>query len=141
MRWYLEALATTRTWSATLRMVAASPGDLIQALYHEPTAGSDGEFLAYGGDFRSPPDREFSCDGILFADRTPKPSAMVVKQLYFVTFTPSIDGTIDAVVLPAPLLTCVCVPGSLLTARLSGEKEVAATDISRVGGAIVSTAV
>ena len=30
--------------------------DLIdQALYHEPTAGSDGEFLAYGGDFEDRP--------------------------------------------------------------------------------------
>lgn len=77
-----------------------------QALYHEPTAGSNGEFLAYGGDFEDRPcDWEFSCDGILFADRTPKPSAKAVKHLYSpVTLTPSNDGIlIDAGVLPAPL--------------------------------------
>lgn len=109
--------------------------DLIdQALYHEPTAGSDGEFLAYGGDFEDRPcDWEFSCDGILFADRTPKPSAMAVKQLYSpVTLTPSIDGIlIDAVVLPAPLAN-LCVRARILAdGAVVWEKEVAATDISR----------
>lgn len=79
--------------------------DLIdQALYHEPTAGSESEFLAYGGDFGDRPcDWEFSCDGILFADRTPKPAAVAVKQLYApVTLTPSSDGIrVSAVAPPA----------------------------------------
>ena len=80
--------------------------DLVdQALYHEATAGSGGEFLAYGGDFGDRPcDWEFSCDGILFADRTPKPQAQAVKALYSpVTLTPSSDGiAVSAVALPAP---------------------------------------
>ena len=69
--------------------------DLVdQALYHEATAASGGEFLAYGGDFGERScDWEFSCDGILFADRTPKPQAQAVKALYSpVTLTPSSDG-------------------------------------------------
>ena len=80
--------------------------DLVdQALYHEATAASGGEFLAYGGDFGDRPcDWEFSCDGILFADRTPKPQAQAVKALYSpVTLTPSSDGiAVSAVALPAP---------------------------------------
>ena len=80
--------------------------DLVdQALYHEATAASGGEFLAYGGDFGERPcDWEFSCDGILFADRTPKPQAQAVKALYSpVTLTPSSDGiAVSAVALPAP---------------------------------------
>ncbi len=81
--------------------------DLIdQALYHEATAGSGGDFLAYGGDFGDRPcDWEFSCDGILFADRTPKPQAQAVKALYApVALTPSVDGIgLNTVTLPAPL--------------------------------------
>ena len=80
--------------------------DLVdQALYHEATAASGGEFLAYGGDFGDRPcDWEFSCDGILFADRTLKPQAQAVKALYSpVTLTPSSDGiAVSAVALPAP---------------------------------------
>lgn len=77
-----------------------------QALYHEPTAGSGGEFLAYGGDFGDRPcDWEFSCDGIVFADRTPKPQAQAVKALYApVTLTPSAQGIrLGILTLPAPL--------------------------------------
>lgn len=69
--------------------------DLIdQALYHAPTAESRTEFLAYGGDFGDRPcDWEFSCDGIIFADRTPKPAAVAVKHLYSpVIVTPTVTG-------------------------------------------------
>ena len=58
MRWVtlLEALAD---YTDLERYPAYGGGfiwDLIdQALYHEPTAGSDGEFLAYGGDFEDRP--------------------------------------------------------------------------------------
>ena len=109
--------------------------DLIdQALYHEPTAGSDGEFLAYGGDFEDRPcDWEFSCDGILFADRTPKPSAMAVKQLYSpVTLTPSIDGIlIDAGALPTPLADLQVRTRVLADGALVWEKQVEAAFSSR----------
>ena len=81
--------------------------DLIdQALYHEATAGSGGDFLAYGGDFGDRPcDWEFSCDGILFADRTLKPQAQAVKALYApVILTPSAEEIrVNAVALPAAL--------------------------------------
>ncbi len=81
--------------------------DLVdQALYHEATAGSGGEFLAYGGDFGDRPcDWEFSCDGILFADRTPKPQAQAVKALYApVMLTPNAEEIrVNAVALPAAL--------------------------------------
>ena len=105
-----------------------------QALYHEPTAGSNGEFLAYGGDFEDRPcDWEFSCDGILFADRTPKPSAKAVKHLYSpVTLTPSIDGIlIDAGVLPAPLADLRVRARVLADGVVVWEKEVEAAFISR----------
>lgn len=105
-----------------------------QALYHEPTAGSNGEFLAYGGDFEDRPcDWEFSCDGILFADRTPKPSAKAVKHLYSpVTLTPSIDGIlIDAGVLPAPLADLRVHARVLADGVVVWEKEVEAAFISR----------
>lgn len=105
-----------------------------QALYHEPTAGSNGEFLAYGGDFEDRPcDWEFSCDGILFADRTPKPSAKAVKHLYSpVTLTPSIDGIlIDAGVLPAPLADLRMRARVLADGVVVWEKEVEAAFISR----------
>ena len=81
--------------------------DLVdQALYHEDTASSGGEFLAYGGDFEDRPcDWEFSCDGILFADRAPKPQTQAVKALYApVTLVPTDTGVEVAVVnLPAPV--------------------------------------
>lgn len=81
--------------------------DLIdQALYHEDTASSGGEFLAYGGDFEDRPcDWEFSCDGILFADRAPKPQTQAVKALYApVTLVPTDTGVeVAAVNLPAPV--------------------------------------
>lgn len=97
--------------------------DLIdQALYHEAIPGSGAEFLAYGGDFGDRPcDWEFSCDGILFADRTPKPQAAAVKALYApVTLTPSVDGIrVSAVTLPAPL------PYLRIRARVLADGEVA----------------
>ena len=105
-----------------------------QALYHEPTAGSNGEFLAYGGDFEDRPcDWEFSCDGILFADRKPKPSAKAVKHLYSpVTLTPSIDGIlIDAGVLPAPIADLRVRARVLADGVVVWEKEVEAAFISR----------
>lgn len=81
--------------------------DLVdQALYHEDTASSGGEFLAYGGDFEDRPcDWEFSCDGILFADRARKPQTQAVKALYApVTLVPTDTGVEVAVVnLPAPV--------------------------------------
>ena len=81
--------------------------DLVdQALYHEDTASSGGEFLAYGGDYEDRPcDWEFSCDGILFADRAPKPQTQAVKALYApVTLVPTDTGVEVAVVnLPAPV--------------------------------------
>lgn len=81
--------------------------DLVdQALYHEDTASSGGEFLAYGGDFEDRPcDWEFSCDGILFADRAPKPQTQAVKALYApVTLVPTDTGVeVAAVNLPIPL--------------------------------------
>ena len=81
--------------------------DLVdQALYHEDTASSRGEFLAYGGDFEDRPcDWEFSCDGILFADRAPKPQTQAVKALYApVTLVPTDSGVeVAAVNPPAPL--------------------------------------
>lgn len=81
--------------------------DLVdQALYHEDTASSGGEFLAYGGDFEDRPcDWEFSCDGILFADRAPKPQTQAVKALYApVTLVPTDTGVeVAAVNLPAPV--------------------------------------
>lgn len=81
--------------------------DLVdQALYHEDTASSGGEFLAYGGDFEDRPcDWEFSCDGILFADRAPKPQTQAVKALYApVTLVPTDTGVEVAVLnLPAPV--------------------------------------
>lgn len=80
--------------------------DLVdQALYHEDTASSGGEFLAYGGDFEDRPcDWEFSCDGILFADRAPKPQTQAVKALYApVTLVPTDTGVeVAAVNLPTP---------------------------------------
>ena len=79
--------------------------DLVdQALYHEPRRVGWG-VPAYGGDFGERPcDWEFSCDGILFADRTPKPQAQAVKALYSpLTLTPSSDGiAVSTVALPAP---------------------------------------
>ena len=63
-------------------------------------------FQAYGGDFGDRPcDWEFSCDGIVFADRTPKPQAQAVKALYApVTLTPSAQGIrLGILTLPAPL--------------------------------------
>lgn len=81
--------------------------DLVdQALYHEDTASSGSEFLAYGGDFEDRPcDWEFSCDGILFADRAPKPQTQAVKALYApVTLVPTDTGVeVAAVNLPAPV--------------------------------------
>ena len=81
--------------------------DLVdQALYHEDTASSGGEFLAYGGDFEDRPcDWEFSCDGILFADRAPKPQTQAVKALYApVTLVPTDTGVeVTVVNLPAPV--------------------------------------
>ena len=81
--------------------------DLVdQALYHKEIASSRGEFLAYGGDFEDRPcDWEFSCDGILFADRAPKPQTQAVKALYApVTLVPTDAGVeVTAVNLPAPL--------------------------------------
>ena len=39
--------------------------------------------LRYGGDFDDrPADYEFSADGIMFADRTPKPAMQEVKYYY-----------------------------------------------------------
>lgn len=81
--------------------------DLVdQALYHEDTASSGGEFLAYGGDFEDRPcDWEFSCDGILFADRAPKPQTQAVKALYApVRLVPTDTGVeVTVVNLPAPV--------------------------------------
>lgn len=81
--------------------------DLVdQALYHKDTVSSRGEFLAYGGDFEDRPcDWEFSCDGILFADRAPKPQTQAIKALYApVTLVPTDAGVeVAAVNLPAPL--------------------------------------
>lgn len=50
--------------------------------------------LAYGGDFADrPSDYEFCANGLLFADRTPKPHAAQVKQLYAnVCLTPNRHG-------------------------------------------------
>ena len=42
-------------------------------------------FIAYGGDFEPDPaktDRNFVCDGIIAADRTPQPGAWEVKKVY-----------------------------------------------------------
>ncbi|CAM5374118.1 Beta-galactosidase OS=Tsukamurella paurometabola (strain ATCC 8368 / DSM / CCUG 35730 / CIP 100753 / JCM 10117 / KCTC 9821 / NBRC 16120 / NCIMB 702349 /NCTC 13040) OX=521096 GN=Tpau_0998 PE=3 SV=1 [Tsukamurella paurometabola] len=49
-----------------------------------PARNADGsEYLGYGGDFGDRPnDADFSGNGILFADRSPKPCAEEVKRLY-----------------------------------------------------------
>ena len=52
-----------------------------QALYTKRADGK--EVLRYGGDFsEKPSDYEFSCDGILFADRTEKPGLEEVRYFY-----------------------------------------------------------
>lgn len=50
-------------------------------LAEDPVTGR--EVLRYGGDFDDrPSDYEFSGDGILFADRTPKPALQEVRYYY-----------------------------------------------------------
>ena len=50
-------------------------------LVHDPVTNQ--EVLRYGGDFdERHSDYEFSGDGLLFADRTPKPAMQEVKYYY-----------------------------------------------------------
>lgn len=53
-----------------------------QALYrYDPVAGRRG--LVYGGQFGEVPhDRDFVCNGVIFADRSPKPQYFEVKKVY-----------------------------------------------------------
>ncbi len=53
-----------------------------QAIYEKRPDGK-GEYLAYGGDWGdNPNDGDFCADGVIFADRTPKPQAEEVRYLY-----------------------------------------------------------
>lgn len=53
-----------------------------QALYHYAPANGE-RYLAYGGDFGDTPnDGQFVMNGIVFADRTPKPQYYEVKKVY-----------------------------------------------------------
>ncbi|MDO4880944.1 MAG: glycoside hydrolase family 2 TIM barrel-domain containing protein [Capnocytophaga sp.] len=52
-----------------------------QAMYHYTKEGK--QYLAYGGDFGDfPNDGQFVMNGLLFADRTPKPQFYEVKKVY-----------------------------------------------------------
>ncbi len=111
VRWVSDGGLSPTDLGATLRMVAASGTD--RPGYHDrPLARM--KFLAYGGDFEDRPcDWGAHCDGIYSPTARPSPQPWRSNGLLPVTLTPSIDpDLIDAVVLPAPPLTCVCVPGS-----------------------------
>lgn len=49
----------------------------------KPVPGGTGRFQAYGGDYGDrPTDWDFCCNGLVLADRTPKPHAYEVKKVY-----------------------------------------------------------
>ncbi|MGC8545686.1 MAG: glycoside hydrolase family 2 TIM barrel-domain containing protein [Athalassotoga sp.] len=57
--------------------------DWVDQAIYEPIPSGKGEYLAYGGDWGdNPNDGDFCANGVIFADRTPKPQAEEVRYLY-----------------------------------------------------------
>ncbi|MEM3860094.1 MAG: glycoside hydrolase family 2 TIM barrel-domain containing protein [Candidatus Micrarchaeaceae archaeon] len=57
--------------------------DWVDQAIYEKTPDGKGEYLAYGGDWGdNPNDGDFCANGVVLADRTPKPQAEEVRYLY-----------------------------------------------------------
>ena len=57
--------------------------DWVDQAIYEPIPSGKGEYLAYGGDWGdNPNDGNFCANGLVFADRTPKPQLFEVKYVY-----------------------------------------------------------